>query len=85
VVDGTDRIRVVREVNDLMRLREVAVQAARAGGREILKAEKRPARVEEKTASDYVTEVDYAAERAIRRLLEKKAPHIAIVGRGVRR
>lgn len=64
---------------DLSRLAEVAVAAAGEAAGLILEAG-RGVRAELKGAGDYVTEVDRAAEEAIRRTLEAGAPGIPVLG-----
>jgi myo-inositol-1(or 4)-monophosphatase len=49
-----------------------------AGGQVV--RERPPGRLELKGRADYVTEVDRAAERAIRRILDSEAPGVSIVG-----
>ncbi len=58
----------------------VAVEAALAGGREVMRRYRgaQPAEVEEKGPDDPVTEADRAADRAIRRVLERRRPGEAI-------
>lgn len=66
------------EREDLERYREVAARAALAAGRVIL--ESPPPKPELKGRADYVTEVDRAAEQAIRAVLGKETAHIPVVG-----
>lgn len=58
----------------------VAVEAALAGGREVMRRYRgaQPAEVEEKGPDDPVTEADREADRAIRRVLERRRPGEAI-------
>ncbi len=63
---------------DLERYREVAARAAMAAGRVILARE--PLEVELKGRADYVTEVDRAAEVAVRDVLAGETPGVAVVG-----
>lgn len=58
----------------------VAVEAALAGGREVLRRYRGapPAAVEEKAPDEPVTEADREADRAIRRVLERRRPGEAI-------
>lgn len=58
----------------------VAVEAALAGGREVMRRYRSepPAEVEEKGPGDPVTEADREADRAIRRVLERRRPGEAI-------
>ena len=68
------------EREDLERYREVAARAALAAGRVIL--ESPPPKPELKGRADYVTEVDRAAEQAIRAVLGKETAHIPVeIGR----
>ncbi|MGH2683332.1 MAG: inositol monophosphatase family protein [Actinomycetota bacterium] len=65
------------------RARDLAVQAAREGGRVLRRAWEAggPAQeVREKASGDYVTDVDRLAERAIRSFLEAEAPDVPVVG-----
>lgn len=66
------------EREDLERYREVAARAALAAGRVIL--ESPPPKAELKGRADYVTEVDRAAEQAIRAVLGKETADIPVVG-----
>ena len=66
------------EREDLERFREVAARAAAAAG-DVIKSSG-PAEAEVKGRGDYVTEVDRAAERAIRSLLEAETPDLPVVG-----
>lgn len=54
----------------------VAVEAALAGGREVMRRyrSEEPAEVDEKGPDDPVTEADREADRAIRRVLERRRP-----------
>ena len=52
-------------------LASIAAEASRVGGTTILAADRRPTAIE-KTAGDYVTEVDTASERAITELLARR-------------
>ncbi len=62
-------------------LLEVAVEAARAAGAELMARWRRPLEVGTKsTPTDPVTEADLAAERAIRDLLGSRRPEDAILG-----
>lgn len=63
---------------ELERFRQVAERASLAAGRVILEAPMPQA--ERKGRADYVTEVDRAAEEAVRAVLRKEAPGIAVVG-----
>jgi myo-inositol-1(or 4)-monophosphatase len=62
-------------------LRELAVAAASAAGALVAEAHGRPGTLtaEIKSAGDYVTEVDRAAERAAIRVLHDGAPEIAVL------
>ena len=66
------------EREDLERFREVAARGALAAGRIILTSQ-RPA-PELKGRADYVTEVDRAAEEAIRSVLAAETPDVPVVG-----
>ena len=66
------------EREDLERFREVAARAALAAGRVILDSPMPLAEL--KGGADYVTEVDRRAEDAVRAVLEKETPGIAVVG-----
>ena len=62
-------------------LLEIAVQAARAAGAELLPRWRRPLTVDTKsTPTDPVTEADLAAETAIRAVLARARPDDAILG-----
>jgi myo-inositol-1(or 4)-monophosphatase len=62
-------------------LLEIAVQAARAAGAELLSRWRRPLTVDTKsTPTDPVTEADVAAEQAIRTVLTRARPGDAILG-----
>jgi myo-inositol-1(or 4)-monophosphatase len=68
----------VGEREDLERYREVAARAALAAGRVILDSPVPEAEL--KGHADYVTEVDRRAEQAVRAVLGKETPEIAVVG-----
>jgi myo-inositol-1(or 4)-monophosphatase len=68
----------VGEREELERFREIAARAALAGGNVIRQAG--PTEAEQKGRGDYVTEVDRAAERAIRSVLESETPELPVVG-----
>jgi myo-inositol-1(or 4)-monophosphatase len=62
-------------------LLDVALQAARAAGAELLSRWRRPLEVDTKsTPTDPVTEADLNAERAIREVLGRRRPQDAILG-----
>ena len=62
-------------------LLEIALQAARAAGDELLGFWRRPLEVGSKsTPTDPVTEADLRAERAIREVIAERRPHDAILG-----
>ena len=62
-------------------LLDVAEEAARAAGAELLARWRRPLEVETKsTPTDPVTEADLRAERAIRDVLGRRRPHDSILG-----
>lgn len=62
-------------------LLDVAVEAARAAGAELLARWRRPLEVETKsTPTDPVTEADRSAERAIREVLGRRRPQDSILG-----
>jgi myo-inositol-1(or 4)-monophosphatase len=63
----------------LRELRAIALEAARTGGSVVAHAA-RPERVDEKSAGDYVTEVDRASESAIRSLLAERTPDVPMLG-----
>jgi myo-inositol-1(or 4)-monophosphatase len=66
---------------DLERLRDVALQAAAAGGRVVLDATARGTALDTETKGfgDYVTAVDRAAEQAVLAVLEREAPGIPVL------
>ena len=66
------------EQEELERYREIAARAAGTAGAVIRRSG--PAEAETKGRGDYVTEVDRAAERAIRSVLEAETPALPIVG-----
>jgi fructose-1,6-bisphosphatase/inositol monophosphatase family enzyme len=62
-------------------LLEIAGEAARAAGAQLLSRWRRPLHVETKsTPTDPVTDADLAAERAIRAVLSSRRPADAILG-----
>jgi myo-inositol-1(or 4)-monophosphatase len=63
---------------DLERFREISARAALAAGRVIVAAE--APQPELKGRADYVTEVDRAAERAAREVLDRESPGVPVVG-----
>jgi myo-inositol-1(or 4)-monophosphatase len=70
----------VDPASDLGRYRYLAGRAALEGGRVIRGARGQTGEVEAKGAGDYVTEVDRAAEEAIRNVLREAAPAVPVVG-----
>jgi myo-inositol-1(or 4)-monophosphatase len=60
-------------------LRAVAIAAARTGGSVVAHAA-RPERADEKSAGDYVTDVDRASEAAIRSFLAERTPDVPMLG-----
>jgi len=64
---------------DLDPLVETARKAAIKGG-EVVRDDRGARAALAKAAGDYVTEVDTASERAIKRLLESETPHVPILG-----
>lgn len=66
------------EREELERFREVAARGAVAAGRIILSSE--PPAPELKGRADYVTEVDRAAEEAVRSVLAAETPDVPVVG-----
>ncbi|HEV3475529.1 MAG TPA: inositol monophosphatase family protein [Actinomycetota bacterium] len=66
------------ERDEVQRFREIAVRAAVAAG-SVIRDSVAP-EAEAKGRGDYVTEVDRAAERAIRAVLETETPDVPVVG-----
>jgi myo-inositol-1(or 4)-monophosphatase len=66
---------------DADRFADAAAEAARRGGAVVAEAARRsrPVRVDEKSSRDFVTEIDRAAERAIKEFLEGSFPDHAIL------
>jgi myo-inositol-1(or 4)-monophosphatase len=65
----------------LEELRELAAAGVETGGRVVREGAGRRAEASDKgLPGDYVTEVDLASERAIRRMLEQATPGIPVVG-----
>ena len=65
----------------LEELRDLAAAAAEAGGRVVREGAGRGAEAFGKgLPGDYVTEVDLASERRIRRMLEEATPDVPVVG-----
>ncbi len=64
---------------DLVALRRVAVEAAQAGADVVRAALDGPDRVDRKGAVDLVTEVDLAAEAAVRSVLGRRTPDLPIL------
>ena len=65
---------------DLAALTRAAEAAGRAGGEIVLAGFGDPANVREKSAGDWVSDVDTASERAVAALLAEAAPGIAFFG-----
>ena len=65
---------------DLVALTRAAEAAARAGGDIVVAGFGDPANVREKSAGDWVSDVDTASERAVAALLAEAAPDIAFFG-----
>jgi myo-inositol-1(or 4)-monophosphatase len=65
---------------DLVALTRAAEAAARAGGDIVVAGLGDPANVREKSAGDWVSDVDTASERAVAALLAEAAPGIAFFG-----
>jgi myo-inositol-1(or 4)-monophosphatase len=65
---------------DLAALTDAAEAAARAGGEIVVAGFGSPANVREKSAGDWVSDVDTASERAVAALLAEAAPDIAFFG-----
>jgi myo-inositol-1(or 4)-monophosphatase len=63
----------------LRNLRDAALGAARTGASVVASA-RRPERVDEKSAGDYVTDVDRASEAAIRSFLAGRTPGMPMLG-----
>jgi myo-inositol-1(or 4)-monophosphatase len=65
---------------DLVALTRAAEAAARAGGDVVVAGFGDPANVREKSAGDWVSDVDTASERTVQALLSDAAPEIAFFG-----
>ena len=65
---------------DLEALTDAAEAAARAGGEIVVAGFGSPANVREKSAGDWVSDVDTSSERAVAALLAEAAPDIAFFG-----
>ena len=65
---------------DLTALTRAAEAAARAGGAIVVAGFGDPANVREKSAGDWVSDVDTSSERAVQALLAEAAPDIAFFG-----